>query len=245
MPCPYTTEQLVDERNKSLYEEILAQRPIVLGESDDACWGAKTGPDAARISCAPSAYPVSCFTHELLHIELDLAGRMRPGYLIEAPTERQHDAFDQLVEQFLPHSYNSMAHTFFYPRFRELGFPANEFLADDDRAVGTAQAIADVKGLKKQRKTMAVNGIQMAYPFFTLSSPHDDSSESREALRMLQYVDRPIFDGFRGLLQKLPQDSQPDFRWYHARLFNICGLPNIGFGQSADDLIWARDCTVT
>jgi hypothetical protein len=242
----YTIDDLLDHRNRALYQEVAGQVPVSLRDSEDEYWGAILKDGVAHISCAPSAKPVSGFTHELLHIKRDLAGMKRPGYQIEAASQQEYDKIDAFTEGLLVYAYNQMIHHKMFPEFAALGFPAGEFLHEADDLEGKKQVQKDLASLRL-RKTDFPHGIPVGlyiYPYLYLRSPHDNGADCQKMLKEIRNMSGGSFYAVGEFFKKWLADPNPDVRRYVARLFYLCDVKDIGFGPSEDKLIWARDCPV-
>jgi len=240
---PYALTDLLDDRNRQLYEELAPQVPIELHPSDNSSWGEILQEGAALISYAPSSYPISCFTHELLHVHFDLLGMERPeAFEIEVATKQQlNDELERLHVR-LSYLYNQLIHQKMYPLFVAMGFPAAEFLGESD-AEGMRSVLEDVIALKdlskRERRHLTVS--EFIWPYIVAKSPHDSSPETermRKDIRNLSGGASYIVDD---LIRRLVADPAPNMSWYLARLFYLCGMPDVAIGRDQQHLIWARD----
>ena len=110
MAYMYTLEYLLDDKNTALYESLEARVDIILVDSDTDSWTSKLSEDVAYIGVLKSDYPAACFSHELLHMKLELEGMDHP-YFID--NENLGESATELVS-FL---YNQLAHHKMYPEF--------------------------------------------------------------------------------------------------------------------------------
>lgn len=242
----YTLEEILDERNRQLYNDLEAKAAIILGESDDECWGEKYKDDVLYISCAKTAYPVACFTHELLHGKYDLAGMEMPMFKVEAIGHKAVEALEDKARNLMSYAYNQIMHHKLFPDFVALGFPAGEFLHEADAADGLCQVAKDIATLKARWKREFPYGVPaslIVWPFLYLRSPHDTGTGAQTLLKEIRNMSGTAYYALQGLLTKFLADSSPNVSQYIARLFYLCDLPNVGFGRAKSKLTWARDCT--
>ena len=94
---PFTIEQLIDDRNRPLYDEIAAQMRLELREEPipEEGWGSqyRANESLGIVFHAPTPYPQACFTHELLHIKYEAGlpvGRFMPCLLLRGPSPRKN-----------------------------------------------------------------------------------------------------------------------------------------------------------
>src|SRR5205823_12320984 len=94
--------------------------------SSDLNWGCHVDGKIAHISYQKTAHPGASLAHELLHVLVQHSGyeRIRVGFSTIDQTWR----FQRLMTCL----DNELQHHKMFPRFAQLGFPANEFYADDD-----------------------------------------------------------------------------------------------------------------
>lgn len=238
----YTLDDLLDERNRQLYGDLAAQIPIELHASDDQYWGETTVDGRATILCAPSVYPKSCFTHELLHVRFNLRGMARPGAVVEAASDAERVENEEFVRSLLPYAYNQLIHHKMFPEFIERGFPAHEFLHEADHAA-TRSASEDVARLRELRKSFP-HGIPVRLyilPYLLARSPHDSSTEAQRILKDIRNLSDGSYYSVNELVNKLRSDPVPNISWYLARLFLLCEMSDVGIGPDEQHLVWARD----
>ena len=120
-------EKLIDERNKNLYDTVRAHYKVNLKKSDDHMWGSNIEKDTVIISHSQTKYPISAFTHELLHPDTQLKGykRIRAGISLERETHNHLKRLIRCID-------NEFQHHKMFDTFIALGFPANEFYNDLD-----------------------------------------------------------------------------------------------------------------
>ena len=58
----YLIADLIDNRNRALYDEVALNLPVVLERSDDDGWGEIIKDGKGLIYYAPTQYPISSFT---------------------------------------------------------------------------------------------------------------------------------------------------------------------------------------
>lgn len=239
----YTIAELIDDRNRALYDEIASKMPIVLDKSDDDGWGALTKEGKGFIYYAPSRYPVSCFTHELLHLSFDLRGMGRPGFTVRSTPAKQQEVYDQIKQQ-LSFIYNQLIHHKIYKEFISTGFPREEFLAEADKQEANNCAKRDLPKLKafKKKNKLEIPCSVFIYPYFFLRSPDDATAESRRLLKDLRNISDQSFYKVNAIIRELQDDENPDMRKYLGKIFLLCDQPDVGFGYSENEIIWASEC---
>ena len=119
--------KLIDIRNKALYNKIRANYKVNLKKSDDDCWGSHQSKDTVIISHSKTNYPISAFTHELLHIDtqLDQYKRINGGVSLNSETHNSLSRICSCLD-------NELQHHKMFDKFIILGFPSNEFYNDLD-----------------------------------------------------------------------------------------------------------------
>ena len=110
----YTIEQLVDDRNRALYEFVSTRVTLeVLDEPNpDEGWGSQYLPDKnlAQILCSPAAIPQASFVHELLHVKFELDGYLRPKHFLVSDPSHELRNYQQWAGGFLTYAYNQLMH---------------------------------------------------------------------------------------------------------------------------------------
>lgn len=239
----YDLAQLVDDRNRALYEETAAQVQIDLQPSNDAYWGERLDGSKLTIEYAKSTHPVGSFAHELLHGKHDLAGRARPALQLDNVTSQaEWDDVGNRCSQLKTYFYNSLIHHRMFPEFTALGFPANEFLADADaedfRRV--PNDLRKLESLKRNGKSIPVTSIALLY--FTIRSPESAGPDADALRKRLRKLNDHAYYALEKLLAKWNDDPAPDVRRYLGHLFFLCGEIKAGFSYDDNAVIWARDC---
>lgn len=237
MPVLYELNQLLDERNRSLYAEVSGQLNVHLEPSDDDGWGSKIEDHDGFVYFQRSNYPISCFTHELLHLKFEFNGMALPSYKTDDPT------FPISAIGFF---HNQLVHHKIYPAFVGLGFKPQEFLNDDD-TVGMIRVLQrDLKRLESLYKSSrkSLTGIPVAFPFFSINSPHDQSSEMRAfGKRLKEIADPETFANLEMILKDWKRSDNPNCSRPLAAIFKTTGYNRVGFSKSGTDydMIYAAD----
>jgi hypothetical protein len=244
---PYSIADLVDDRNRALYESVAARATLILTASTDNSWGAVLKGTVASISCAPTRHPVASFTHELLHIRYDLDGMSCPGCLPRAATE-QLAKLTERIQGNAPFFYNQLMHHRFFPEFSAMGFPANEFLNDQDSAgpkdgePDPAKNLKTLQGLHRESGcTLPLRLVILPYLFF--ANPHVDPGERKARFKDFKKIAGNDVYHLSHLFRRLVHDPKPDMRWYLARLFYLCDMIDVGVGYHETALVWSSRCT--
>jgi len=239
----YSLADLLDDRNRQLYEDLAAKVQIELRPSEDSFWREIMKDGVALISHAPSSYPISCFTHELLHVHFDLLGMEHPSaYEIEAQTKKEIRDTEELVREWLPSWYNQLIHQKMYPLFIAMGFPSAEFLDESDAEFFNTVA-EHVEILKeKRRKTGRAIPVKLyVLQYLFAKSPHDHSEKTERIRKDLRNLSGGTSYQLDNLIKTLVADPEPNMSWYLVRLFYLCGMPDVAIGRDHQHLIWARD----
>lgn len=241
---PYELANLMDARNEALYQQITQQVTITFVKSDDNYWGEKTEGNQVTVEWADSPHPIACFTHELLHVRHNLAGRRKPDMYLdgEFSSEAEKQATGSKYAQMKNFLYNSLIHHRMFPEFIALGFPAEQFLADADATdfKRVENKIKELEYLKKQsRKDTTIN--VLLFPFFAVNSPESAALPGTEALnKRLRNLNSAAFYTLRKLLDQWKNHADMDVRRPIARLFYLCGELRAGVAYD-DNVIMAGD----
>ena len=237
-------ETLIDDRNRELFRTVGEHFNIQLVESDDDGWSESTHELDARISFAPSAYPIACFTHELLHLKKKIEGYRAPLRVLETNSQAEYDKLEPTVDGLIGYAYNQLMHEKMFPEFVNLGFPANEFLADSDCRTVPMSLKKDIRKLKAQFKGEIPCGV-LIYPFLAANSPHDKSQQAKQIQRNLRKLSKDSYAALSKFLRNWRNEDDPTSLPYHfAKMFKLCQLENVGFGYDENHLTWAREITM-
>jgi hypothetical protein len=151
-------EKLIDNRNKNLYDRVREHYKVNLKKSDDHSWGSHIEKDTVIISHSQTKYPISAFTHELLHPDTQLNGykRIRAGLSLNKDTHQHMGRLISCID-------NEFQHHKMFDKFIELGFPANEFYNDLDTET--------IPHLERILKTTGKTFISLSVEYLTLIAP--------------------------------------------------------------------------
>jgi len=117
----------IDNRNKPLIDYIIKNKfCIKVIHSHKGTWTFHLKGSLIVIGVKQSKYPISCFTHELLHAEIQIRGykKLKYGKSSLFPNADLVTIMDALDQELQHHKM--------FQRFIELGFPSNEFYHDND-----------------------------------------------------------------------------------------------------------------
>ncbi len=223
----YAVEDLIDERNRELYEELTSRITISLGPGADSYWSSQLNGDTGIILSAPTAHPISCFTHEMLHLKLRLDGLTMPYVFSASPV-------DKFTLSFF---YNELAHHRMFPRFYAMGFDAREFYNDADADASLTLLQQEMTRLKESRRRSRANlaGLDVARPYFLLYSPGwKRGGMQRVAEQLDELADRAFLRTLDAILLEWIESDSLDLRRPFARIFKACGITDIGFSLSKD-----------
>lgn len=212
-------DKLIDNRNKDLYDGVRQHYKVNLKKSDDHSWGSNLIKDTVVISHSKTNYPISAFTHELLHIDTQLSGykRIRAAVSIN-PTIRPH--LPRLVDCI----DNEFQHHKMFDKFTSLGFPANEFYNDLDNSV--------VPYLENVLNTSGSDFISLSVDYLTLIAPggtitSDKLIELRSAFH--NYGNNKFVNQFQKI-DTIIEDWKKDTS-YDAEKYIIQFFQNLNAGQ--------------
>lgn len=151
-------DKLIDDRNKKLYDSVRQHYKVNLKKSDDHSWGSNLKKDTVVISHSKTNYPVSSFTHELLHIDTQLSGykRIRAAVSINVQIRPNLPRLVDCLD-------NEFQHHKMFVKFIALGFPAIEFYNDLDSTV--------IPYLEKIVKSSGETFISLSVDYLTLIAP--------------------------------------------------------------------------
>ena len=135
-------ENLIDERNRQLYDKVREHYKVNLKKSDDHSWSSHIEKAAVIICHSQTKYPISAFTHELLHPDTQLKGykKIIGGLSLNPETHRNLNRICSCLD-------NELQHHKMIDKFVSLGFPSNEFYNDlDTETVPYLEEILNKKG---------------------------------------------------------------------------------------------------
>jgi hypothetical protein len=205
---PYSIDELVDDRNRELYDQVAAVMRIELDDSEDEYWGARSENGVGYISVAPSDSPISCFTHELLHLWFDSKGKSRPNAFWNPEFPNISQQTESFVANLVPYAYNQLMHLIMYTHFVRMGFPPNEFLTEINLNDDYRRIESDLKLLKSQ-STNFPHGLpagMIAYPFLMLKNPHDTSQKLQTLTKKLRTIAGQSYYDLNKLVTKWTTD---------------------------------------
>ena len=120
-------EDLLDTRNKGLYDYVSHSLKFSLKETDDPYYGIFTKDNCAELHIPKGEASPSSFAHELLHAELKIKG-------VHISTKLSVSERPLLVpifsEDLSDHITNVLEHRKMYPKFISMGYREDDFLAD-------------------------------------------------------------------------------------------------------------------
>ena len=120
-------EDLLDKKNKGLYEFVSQSLELSLKETDEPYYGIFTKGSVAELHVPHGKASPSSFAHELLHAELKIKG-------VHISTKLSVSERPLLVPIFSDdlsdHITNVLEHRKMYPKFISMGYREDEFLAD-------------------------------------------------------------------------------------------------------------------
>ncbi len=213
-------ENLIDSRNKSLYDRVRKYYKVNLKRSSDDSWGSNIEIDALIIWHSPTEYPVSAFTHELLHSDTQLNGykRIRAGVSLNPETHIVLPRICSCLD-------NELQHHKMFDRFIGLGFPSEEFYNDQDSKV--------IPYLESILKSTGKSIISLSVDYLTLISPGgiiptDKYEELKESF--LNYANGKYHDKFKvidTIITNWKSDSNYDAEKYIIQFFK-----NVDAGQT-------------
>jgi hypothetical protein len=240
MALPYELNQLLDERNQTLYQQVAGRLNVRLEPSDDSGWGCKQENHDGIIYCSKSNCPIACFTHELLHLKFESNGMGRPYHKTDN-SEFPTDAIGFF--------HNQLVHHKIYPPFIALGFKSQEFLNDDDAKGMTRILKRDLSTFeslyKKGRKPLT--GLMIAMPFFSINSPHDQNDTIKKFEQRLKAIANPNdLSDLEKILRDWKQSENPNCSRPLACIFKVAGYPRVGFSVTGTDydIIYAGNVTI-
>jgi len=227
-PVPYLLSDLIDGRNSGLYATVSALRPVEIHQRSGGGWGEKTEPTRIMVFSSPTMYPCAAFAHELLHAKLELAGCRSPY------VERVEE-----VGQLVAWLWNQLAHERMFPQFLALGYPAEQFLNDDDDREVFGLYRRDLPGLKRDFKKggrKPIRGLRVALMHIVSRSPHQRHMGLPPVLAELRRMaDAEFLAEIDKVFADWGQEAECDVTRVYARLFRLCGdLPNVSFSNYED-----------
>ncbi len=240
----YQIQDLVDDRNRKLYQKLTSQILVVLSDqpSNDGYWGsALENGKKGRVEWSETEWPVASFTHELLHLQFDLDGKAKPGFKVSALPGDLVELQDW-VRDFVDYSYNQLIHRKMYPEFVVMGFPPDQFTADSD-LIALEQVEGDLEILRGIRKISDLTIKDWGMPFLSLVDVSSNTKQQRKLLNELKQLMGPQqAAAMTKVLRDFDADADPNVPLYMARLLSFDPNSNIEFGYSEDSLVsWPRN----
>ena len=219
---------LIDAKNKALFEEVNAKAPIQLVPSTNGEWGSVLNKDgkSSTVEVVSTEKPAPVFTHELLHIRLELAGLIKPK-CCKFPTEFMYEVVQTM---------NDVAHHRMYPDFIALGYAPEEFLGTADQGVEKhIEQELDYFGklLAAKKKPL---GAQVLRLYFTIHNPHDEKTVQKYRDRFIGVFGQGLVDSLDAVVKDWKESGSNDYSPYVAKLFGLCGEKGWVFGKDEGHL---------
>lgn len=231
---PYTIEQLLDDRNRPLYEDVNQKTPVVLVRSNDGDWGAEFGKDGKfYLHCAPIQNPQAAATHELLHGRYDPMFP-RPLFANEGPGLPGRSA-----GLFIGQLHNDLLHHRTYPVYKQMGYPPAAFLGPDDATSMKRRFESELPALERkfEQTKKPIRTVGLASLYMMARNPHDedaghDFGEYRN--RITDIAHPQLVAGLESMLADWQDGKETDMRRLMARFFKAAGYYEIAFGTESD-----------
>ena len=142
-------ENLLDRKNKGLYEFVRQSLKLSLKETNEPYYGILTKGNTAEIHIPYGKASPSSFAHELLHAELKIKG-------VHFSTKLSVSERPLLVpifsENLSDHITNVLEHRKMYPKFISMGYYEEEFLADSHISILDPQKASSLVAKLKDGK---------------------------------------------------------------------------------------------
>jgi hypothetical protein len=213
---------------------------VHLVPSEEDCWTSSVLGNDCTIGFVESQRPRSDFTHELLHAKLIHDGIRQPGHAQFGVFATEDEA-----GEFCGQLYNDLVHHKMLPLFVQMGFPASEFLHQDDRAqtlVQLNQLLPQLEQIHAQAH-QPIRILALGALYMYVSNPHDAADLVFAPYRqpILAIADPALVQGIDALLTDWAATASLDCRSFMARFFKVCGETEIAFGWDDNSLIAASD----
>jgi hypothetical protein len=220
----YDLQSLLDERNRTLYEGVASQLPVVLLDSGNDLWTAHLKNGTAEIHTADASWPGACFAHELLHISLRLRGLTCPGYV---DNENIAD-----IKEIVGWLFNILDHFKVYPEFLALGYTGDQFLADSDPSEVCERLDHNASELERRFiADLPIDPLALAMPIGMLLSP-PPSQRWRYESRLKRVSPPGFFEDLEALLLEWQRSPTLNSSHTFAMFFKLCGYQRIGFSAT-------------
>lgn len=217
-----TLEQLLDERNKDLYDEIARHRDVTILHIPGKLWREKSDDRSVTISVAESNTPSAAFAHELLHAKLEIAG-MREPYSTASEAGRQ------LVHWL----YESFVHMRMSEEFINLEYKPEEFFADIDVHEIRSTVPADLKAVEMlHAKKQHVDARRYAPPYLMLSVPPELSEFTKWRKHFEKIIPAKVRQTIDDIVTDWRNTSTPDIRKPIGRFLTAIGAANVELAMS-------------
>ena len=207
----FIIDNYIDSKNRNLYYEIEKKTKINFIQYER--WASITYDDLAEIYYAESGNPISCFTHELLHIKYYHLG-------LKMPKVEGADITDL---------FNILSHHKFYNEFIQLGFEPHLFVDqdyDEQTIKYVEQIIFELENNNRQAKEINLN--QLLSMYITLKSPHYTGENiSKLILRLKSMEEDLLFSKIDFILDEWRNNETFDVSLILAKLLKVYNLHDI------------------
>lgn len=188
-----STELLIDTRNKSLWEDVIAKYNVDIQPSENAEYSCYTQSSNVIFYIPITDICASSFTHELLHVYI----RLKDVYF-GSGLQTTFTSSNILSRIFVPglteYVANCLDHIKMLPIYLELGFEREKFLFDYHENKGTETEIRLIKDNYKSKaryNTSAVGNYIAKY--YAMKADPNNTFDYRKSLSILRTVDDKLF----------------------------------------------------
>jgi hypothetical protein len=213
-------EKLIDDRNRELYNNVREHYKINLKKSDDHMWGSHIKNNVVIISHSKTNYPISAFTHELLHPDTQLKGynRVYTGVSLNKDTQPHINRLCNCLD-------NELQHHKMFEKFVKMGFPPEEFYNDsDNEGIPYLEKIVNSTG--ETLISLSVDYLSLIAPGGTI--PENKLKELRQKFH--GYDDGKYIEKFK-VIDKIISDWKMDDS-YDAEKYIIQFFQNLEAGNT-------------
>ncbi len=227
----YTLADLIDSRNRGLYESVAARATVVLRRAEGRAWNEERVGNEIRIGYAATPARQAAFAHELLHARLELDGLAKPQFI---------DA-GAIGKSVIGSVMADLIHRKMIEPFLALGYPLSAFLSESDADL-LPDLRRDVKRAERDSKLRRalITGVSPGVLYLTLTSPREVNEEERKLIKRFRLVvDPALTTSLDALITEWQSSASLDLRYPLAKFFKVCGWPPIGFSNlgTSEDLI--------
>ena len=208
---------LTNKKTKPLYTELASKYSfeilrVIQPEIDSNNWFCNINCDEVQIKTYDKNNTVEYFTHELLHIYLDMNGFVESKIVFKNLVYGKGNIQYILGTNEIGHINNTLAHTKMLPLFLDYGFEISSFTSDFNKKLETEQIINHVRSELPKRE-IPNSGIKtFICQYFSMRFLINKNFEKEyiACLNRLGKLDRNLFQ----ICEKIANKWEKTIDWY-------------------------------